>query len=86
MDVFGCEFSSTFVIKQMQARGDFPRDSAPNEKVLERVVAANTLREVSKRHTIFVLHLLHQNVAQHLLHQNEGTTIARVVSQCRKVE
>jgi hypothetical protein len=58
-----------------------PRDCALNESILERMVAANTVRVVEMCDTIFVKDLLLR-----VLHRNEGAIISKVVVRCKDAE
>ena len=50
-----------------------PRDSAPNVSLIKQVVAANILRAVKKRSTVFV---------RDLLHNSSGATVSKVIHRC----
>ena len=50
-----------------------PRDSAPNASIIKKVVAANILRAVKKRSTVFV---------NDLLHNSNGATVSRIIHRC----
>ncbi len=53
------------------------RDSAPDRRLLEAVVAFNTLLAIKKHSTMFVTDLLHHK---------EGAVISRIIWRCRPTE
>ena len=54
-----------------------PRDSAPNASIIKKVVAANVLRAVQKRNTVFV---------RDLFHRQDGNTVSSIIRRCRSAE
>ena len=50
-----------------------PRDSAPNVSIIKQVVAANILRAVKKRSTVFVTDFLHNS---------SSATVSKVIHRC----
>jgi ribonuclease HI len=58
-------------------RQQLQSDRAPNKRILEKVIAANNLRAVKLRGTIF---------AKDILHCDDGETILRIVSRCSDAE
>jgi hypothetical protein len=50
-----------------------PRDSAPNQSILEKVAGSNVLRAVRKRTTVFVTDLFDRE---------EGSTVSKVIWRC----
>jgi len=56
-----------------KCRKQLPRDSAPNNSIIQKVAAANIFRSVRQRSTIFV---------QSLLHRTESITVSRLVRKC----
>jgi ribonuclease HI len=54
-----------------------PRDSAPNVSIIKKVVAANILRAVQKRNTVFV---------RDLFHRQDGSTVSSVIRRCQPAE
>ena len=62
----------------VQCRKLLPRDSAPNNSILSKVVAVNTFRAVSKRDTSFALRFVRRAA--------DGLPIAHSVSRCSEAE